>query len=114
MISPRGGRLHDERLREDSDPEEEILQPSSAVYSSEQARQRRRGGSLQTNLTWQTSVRVQAAGAGNSAPAAVQPPSQNLIGLEEGVGLAPASSPSQPVLQHNNSLWQRRRSVHVR
>lgn len=107
MISPRGGRLHDERLREESDPEEEVLHPSLAVSLSGQPRQRRRTSSVQTGLARQTSVPVQASGEVSDAPTAVQQPSQDLIGLEEGVGLASDSPPPQPVLQHNNSLWRR-------
>ena len=119
MISPRGGRFRDERLREDSDPEEEVvLRSPSTVSSSGNPRHRRRQSTAAPNapelvMQQQPLASPPTAAVPVGASAQVRLPSQGLVGLES-VGAADPTPPP-PVLQHNSaSLWPRRRSAHSR
>ncbi|CAM9403231.1 unnamed protein product, partial [Ascophyllum nodosum] len=118
MISPRGGRIRDERLREDSDPEEEVVLRSPTTVSSSGKPRHRRHQSTAPNAPELVIMQHQpldststaAVPVGASAPFRL--PSQDLAGLEEGIGAADPTPPP-PVQQHNRvSLWPRRRSAH--
>lgn len=97
MISSHGGHLHDERLGEDSDPEEEVSQTSTSVSTSGQ--QGGRGRAPQQGLQQHASFPVPATGVTDGAPAVVQPTSQDLMVLEERTEVAEGFPPGLSGLQ---------------
>lgn len=111
MLPSHGGNLHDERLREDSDPEEEELQTSISVSASQQ---RGRGRAPQQGLQQQASFSIPATGVTDGASSAVQPTSQDVMGREERPGVTQGFPPGPSLIQRptrRSSRWAQKATV---